>query len=79
MKEFVRDLIKYRSYIVYSGRADLKSEVTNAYLDWFWWILEPVCNMFIYYAIFGIVFHNTEPYYLVFIYSGITMWTFFIS
>ena len=77
MSILIRDIKKYYRYIIYAAKADLQSEVTNAYLDWFWWILEPVCNMLIYYLIFGVVFKNEEQYYLVFIYSGITMWTFF--
>ncbi len=77
MKRFAIDIRRYWKYIKYAAKADLETEVTNAYLEWFWWILEPVCNMLIYYFIFGVVFHNQEQYYLVFIYSAITMWTFF--
>ncbi len=77
MKQLVKDIIKYYEYAKYTAKADLDSEVTNSYLDWFWWILEPVCHMFIYYFIFGKIFRSSEPYFLVFIFSGITMWTFF--
>lgn len=77
MSTLLKDIKRYCKYIFYAAKADLQSEVTNAYLDWFWWILEPISNMLIYYLIFGMVFHNEEQYYLVFIYSGITMWTFF--
>ena len=35
------------NYVLYTASADLRSEVTNSYLDWFWWILEPLCNMLI--------------------------------
>lgn len=77
MKEIINDTRKYRKYMIRAAKADLKSEVTNAYLDWLWWILEPICNMLIYYLIFGIVFRTSEKYYLVFIYSSLTMWFFF--
>ncbi len=77
VSRFIKDTIKYKNYIVYSARADLKSEVTNAYLDWFWWILEPVCDMLIFFFIFGYVFHNDEQYYLIFLFSSLTMWNFF--
>lgn len=77
MKTLIKDIKKYRKYILYSAKADLKAEVTNAYLDWFWWVLEPICNMLVYYFIFGYVFQNKEEYYLVFIYSAITIWNFF--
>jgi len=75
--QFFKDVKKYKNYIKYATRSDLEAEVTNAYLHWIWWILEPVCNMLIYYFIFGYVFKNDEQYYLVFIYSAITMWNFF--
>lgn len=77
MGQLFRDIKKYYNYALYAASADLRSEVTSSYLDWFWWILEPVCNMFIYYFIFGFVFKSTEQYFLVFIFSGITMWNFF--
>ncbi len=76
-KCFGRDIRRFYKYMCFSAKADLTSEVTNAYLDWFWWILEPVCNMLIYYLIFGVIFHNEEKYYMVFIYSALTMWVFF--
>ena len=77
MKQLWKDIRKYYKYAIYSAKSDLRSEVTNSYLDWFWWILEPVLNMLIYYFIFGYVFELSEEYFLVFIFSGITMWTFF--
>lgn len=77
MRRLTADIKRYWKYIKFASKMDLESEVNNAYLDWLWWILEPVCNMLIYYFVFGIIFHNQEKYYLVFIYSGITLWTFF--
>jgi len=77
LKRFIKDVIQYRKYMIYSARISLQAEVTNAYLDWLWWILEPLCSMLVYYLVFGIVFKANEPYYLVFIYSALTMWGFF--
>ncbi|MCR4694734.1 MAG: ABC transporter permease [Pseudobutyrivibrio sp.] len=76
-KRLFEDVVNYRKYIVYGAKIGLQAEVTNAYLDWLWWILEPVCSMLVYYLIFGIVFKVSEPYFLVFIYSALTMWGFF--
>ncbi len=77
LKRLITDILKYKKYIVYNAKVGLEAEVTNAYLDWLWWILEPVFSMLVYYLIFGIVFKAKEPYYLVFIYSALTMWGFF--
>lgn len=74
---FVRDIKKYLPYAVRSAKADLRSEVSNSYLDWMWWLIEPFCMMLIYTLIFGGVFRASEQYFPVFIFIGITMWSFF--
>lgn len=74
---FIKDIRKYLPYAVRSAKADLRSEVSNSYLDWMWWLIEPFCMMLIYTLIFGVVFHASEQYFPVFIFIGITMWGFF--
>lgn len=74
---FIGDIKKYMGYAIRSARADLRTEVANSYLDWLWWMIEPVCTMIIYTLIFGIVFNASEDYFPVFVFIGITMWSFF--
>ena len=42
-----------------------------------WWLIEPICMMLIYTIMFGIVFDASEQYFPIFIFIGITMWSFF--
>lgn len=77
MKRFCTDLKKYGGYIVYAGKAELRAEVANSYLNWLWWVIEPICFMLIYTFIFGYVFNASEQYFPVFVFIGITMWDFF--
>lgn len=77
LKRFCADTRKYFKYAVYSAKAQLKSEVANSYLNWLWWVLDPLCFMLIYTFIFGTVFDARELYFPVFIFIGITMWDFF--
>lgn len=77
MKRFFEDVIKYYNYAVRSAKTSLKTEVANSYLNWIWWILDPLFNMVIYYVIFGIVYESKEKYFLAFIFIGLTMWDFF--
>lgn len=72
----VQDIKKYFSYSVTSAGATLKSEVANSYLNWLWWILDPLCFMLIYTLIFGYVFNSREAYFPVFIFIGLAMWDF---
>lgn len=74
---FFHDMRKYFPYAVRAAKADLRAEVTNSFLDWLWWLIEPVCMMLIYTVMFGVVFDAAELYFPIFIFIGITMWSFF--
>lgn len=76
-ERFWRDIYKYGYYMVYSARTDLKAEVANSYLNWFWWILEPFFNMMVYVIVFGKFMGASIDNFAVFIFSGILMWNFF--
>lgn len=74
---FCKDIKKYFAYSIRSAKSDLRSEVVNSYLDWLWWLIEPFCMMLIYTLMFGVVFNASEQYFPIFIFIGITMWSFF--
>lgn len=74
---FFHDMRKYFPYALRAAKADLKAEVTNSFLDWMWWLIEPFCMMLIYTVMFGIVFDAAEQYFPIFIFIGISMWNFF--
>lgn len=77
LKRAFYDLKKYFRYSVVSAKSKLKAEVANSYLNWLWWILDPLCFMLIYTFIFGYVFNAKEQYFPVFIFIGLSMWDFF--
>ncbi len=77
MRRIIKDLKKYFVFSLISARSQLKTEVANSYLNWIWWVLEPLCFMLIYAFIFGEVFKAREDHFSVFIFIGISMWDFF--
>lgn len=77
MKRIKNDIKKYLGFSIVSAQSQLKSEVANSYLNWLWWILEPLCFMLIYVFVFGYVFKAREQYFPLFIFTGITVWDFF--
>lgn len=77
MKKFIQDIKKYFKYILYSTKSNLKSEVANSYLNWLWWILDPLCFMLVYTFIVNIVFKTSENNFPVFVLIGLTVWNFF--
>ncbi|MEG0181275.1 MAG: ABC transporter permease [Terrisporobacter sp.] len=77
MDRFINDVKKYYKYAMYSAKSELKAEVASSYLNWIWWVLEPLCFMLIYTFIFGVVFEASEPNFPIFIFIGILAWDFF--
>ncbi len=77
MKNFIRDLKRYNPYTVYAAKAELKSSVADSYLNWLWWILDPVLFMLIYSFLAKIIFSSREDNFAVFVFIGLTAWDFF--
>ncbi len=77
LNRFINDFNKYYKYIKYSTKSQLKSEITGSYLSWLWLIIEPICFMLIYSFIAIVVFKSSIDYFAVFIFIGLTIWTFF--
>ena len=76
-RRLFNDIKKYFHYSVVSAKSQLKAEVANSYLNWIWWVLDPLCFMLIYTFIFGYVFNSSKKYFPVFIFIGLSMWDFF--
>ncbi len=74
---FVKDVRRYLPYAIISARSDLQAEVASSYLNWMWWLIEPICMMLIYTMIFGVVFKASEEHFAIFVFVGITVWEFF--
>lgn len=77
MIRFFKDVKKYWRYILHSTQAQLKNEVAGSFLNWLWWILDPLLFMLVYTFVFTIVFGKKQEYLCAFIFIGYTTWTFF--
>lgn len=77
MKSIYKELKEYSYFMMYMARTELKAEVANSYLNWIWWVLEPLLNMLVYYYVFNDLMGNREQYFIIFIYSALIMWSFF--
>lgn len=77
LNRVITDLKKYLPYSIKAAKCELKAEVAGSYLNWLWWILNPLCFMLLYSFIFGYVFNAREQYFPVFIFIGLSIWDFF--
>ena len=77
MKRFINDIKNFKNYTAYSIQSDLKAEVAGSFLSWLWWILDPLLYMLVYSFVAVFVFNSKEPYFPVFVFIGLNVWTFF--
>ncbi|MEK6706260.1 MAG: ABC transporter permease [Bdellovibrionota bacterium] len=56
---------------------NLKIKYRRSILGLFWTLLAPIAMAFVYYFVFQVILNIQVPHYLVFILSGILLWTFF--
>ncbi len=75
--QIYQDIRRYSGYLLYATKSQLKSEVANSYLNWFWWLLEPLLDMVVYTIVFGWFFNSQVEHFPVFVFIGITIWGFF--
>ena len=76
MKLFIKHLRQYRDYAAYSAVASLRAEVSGSFLNWLWWILDPMLFMCVYSFISLVVFGRSEPHFIPFVFLGYGTWQF---
>lgn len=77
MKKFIKNIKKYKGYMIYSAKASLKGEVAGARLNWLWWVLDPFLFMLVYTFMALVVFGKGEPYFPIYVFIGLNMYDFF--
>lgn len=77
MKRFFADIKKYKNYVGYSAKSELKAEVAGSFLSWLWWFLDPLLYMLVYSFIAILIFGKGEPHFAVFVFTGLNIWQFF--
>ena len=83
-----REAWKFRSFISYLARRDLRITYLRSYLGWFWSLINPIAEIAIYSLVFGVILAGDRalpdapdgfesfPHYLV---SGMVIWNFYRS
>jgi len=69
----------YIFLIAYKARSDLLAEARRGYLGVFWWVLEPVLYMGVFYVIFVVLFHRGGEDAVAFLLTGLVIWKWFAT
>src|SRR5690606_24175274 len=62
------DLISYKAY------ADLKAEASRTYINYLWWVLDPLMSLMVYYVVIGLLFQRGGPGFIFVLLVGIIFW-----
>lgn len=69
-KQYI-ELVFYRAY------AQLRVEASRNYLNFLWWILDPLLSMATFYIVFGILIQRGTPDFVPFLLIGLVSWQWF--
>lgn len=70
----MQEIIKRKDLLFYLVKSGLKAEHRNSYLGYFWWLLDPLLNVAVYYFLVVIILQRGGPDYPVFLVIGLVVW-----
>lgn len=74
MKAYIQEMLKRKDLLFYLVKSGLKAEHRNSYLGYFWWLLDPLLNVLVYYFLVVIVLGRGGENYPLFLVIGLVVW-----
>ena len=74
MREYMNELIKRKDLLFYLVQSGLKAENRNSYLGYFWWLLDPLLNVVVYYFLVSFILGRGGENFAVFLVIGLVSW-----
>lgn len=74
MKRYLQEIQMRKDLLIYLVKSGLKAEHRNSYLGYFWWLLDPLLNVLVYYFLVVIVLGREEENYPLFLVIGLVVW-----
>lgn len=76
MKSYIQEMLKRKDLLFYLVKSGLKAEHRNSYLGYFWWLLDPLLNVLVYYFLVVIVLDRGGDFenYPLFLVIGLVAW-----
>ncbi len=73
----IRDIWKYREFLVLSVRTQLNVKYKNSALGFLWSMLNPALYLVVFYVVFQLILENGIPSFPIFLLSGLLIWNLF--
>lgn len=59
---------------VFYAKAKLEAETYRDFIGYFWWILDPLFGVAVYYLLFKVILHRGQEDYIPFLFLGLITW-----
>ena len=77
--KYCKDLRKRKDLLLYLVVSNLKAQHRNTFLGYFWWLLDPLLGIAIYYFLVSVVFKRGGSDYGSYLVVGMVVWRWFDS
>ncbi|MGB4333591.1 MAG: ABC transporter permease [Chromatiaceae bacterium] len=67
----VMDLVRYKTY------ADLRAEAAKTYINYLWWVIDPILSMAVFYLVFSVMLQSGTEGFVAFLLSGLVIWNWY--
>lgn len=74
MNTYIQEMKKRKDLLFYLVKSGLKAEHRNSYLGYFWWLLDPLLNIAVYYFLVVVILQRGGENYAVFLVIGLVVW-----
>ncbi|PYZ92945.1 teichoic acid ABC transporter permease [Salipaludibacillus keqinensis] len=74
MRTYMQEILKRKDLIIYLIKSGLKAEHRNSYLGYFWWLLDPLIGVLIYYFLMSVLLGRGGENFAVFLVIGLVAW-----
>ncbi|MGP4038860.1 ABC transporter permease [Gracilibacillus sp. D59] len=74
MRNYLSEILKRKDLLLYLVKSGLKAENRDSYLGYFWWLLDPLLNVLVYYFLVVIILQRGGENYAVYLVIGLVVW-----
>ena len=79
IREGIDDIVTRRRLVRYLVQADMRKRGADTLLGNFWWVLDPLLQMLVYWVFVSIIVQRNLPDYPLFIFAAILPWKWFTA
>lgn len=74
MRNYLNEMLKRKDLLIYLVKSGLKAENRDSYLGYFWWLLDPLLSVLVYYFLVVVIMGRGGPDFPVYLVIGLVVW-----